>query len=382
MVSGGRALARLADGRVVFVAYAAPGELVDIEVERVHSDYLEAVVTKVVKASTDRIEPRCGLFGECGGCQLQHMSYEAQLKAKETIVREQLERIGGLDSGVVRPIAGATEVWGYRNHLRLSTGKMYGDVGFVHRRGRGLLKVEECPVADPWSNDLLSALQGKGAGPHQIQIRRDPSTGRFLIAPEIAELEVESGQDNYVQTLTGREFQVSVPSFFQVNHPQAERMVGLIAEALPERARLMVDAFAGVGTFAVAFADRFERVIAIEDAPSAVRDAEVNIRSTPNVDIRKGRVEGLLPALAAPPDVILLDPPRAGCQPEVLEAINRFRPETVVYVSCNPSTLARDLRVLVEGGYALQSVTPVDMFPQTGHIECVSALKLAGPGGD
>ena len=118
-------------------------------------------------------------------------------------------------------------------------------------------------------------------------------------------------------------------------------------------------------------------MIAIEEAPSAVEDAEVNIAGSPNVSMLKGRVEELLPAMAAPPDVVLLDPPRAGCQPVVLDAISRFQPETVIYVSCNPSTLARDLRVLVDGGYELLSVTPLDMFPHTGHIECVSALRLA-----
>jgi 23S rRNA (uracil1939-C5)-methyltransferase len=371
-------MGRLADGRVVFVAFAAPGELVEIEVERVHSDYLEGVVTNVLEPSPDRIEPRCALFGECGGCQLQHMTYESQLAAKESIVREQIERIGGLDSSVVRPIVAAPEPWGYRNHLRFSTGKTHGDVGFIHRRGRGLLKVESCPVADPWANEILPAMQGKTAALHQVQIRRDPSTGNYLIAPAIEGLELESGQPHYTETLAGHEFQVSVASFFQVNHAQAERMVQLIGAALPVKSRLLVDAFAGVGTFAVAFADRFDRVIAIEEAPSAVKDAQVNVAATPNVDIRKGRVEELLPALAAPPDAILLDPPRAGCLPVVLDAINRFQPETVVYVSCNPSTLARDLRVLVDGGFQLESVTPLDMFPHTGHIESVSALHLTG----
>ena len=245
LVAGGRAMARLPDGRVVFVAYAAPGELVEIEVERLHADYLEAVTIKVIEPSGDRIEPRCELFGTCGGCQLQHMTYSSQLAAKEDIVREQLERIGRLDSSVVRPMVGARDPWGYRNHLRFSTGKMYGDIGFVHRRGRGLLKVEQCPVADPWANELLPAMQGKGAGLHQVQVRRDPSTGEFLIAPEVPGLEVESGQESYVQTLAGHEFQVSVASFFQVNHAQAERMLELIRAAMPERAALMVDAFCG-----------------------------------------------------------------------------------------------------------------------------------------
>ncbi len=162
-----------------------------------------------------------------------------------------------------------------------------------------------------------------------------------------------------------------------MNHEQAEALVRLIGEALPAGGRLLVDAYAGVGTFAVIFAERFDRVIAIEESPSAVRDAAENLAQATNVEMREGKVEDLLPYLFPAPDVILLDPPRAGCLPEALQAILRLRPGELVYVSCNPTTLARDLRTLVNGGYRLVSVTPLDMFPQTAHIECVAKLELA-----
>ena len=376
---GGAGLARLDDGRVAFVMYAAPGELVEATVERVHADYLEAVTTRVVEPSADRVEPRCVLFGECGGCQLQHITYPAQLHAKEHIVREQLRRIGRLDDAVVQPIVGAAGAWGYRNHLRFSTGKLYGDVGFISRRGRGLLKVESCPIADPWVNELLPSLQGKGSGLHQVQVRHNAATGDYLISPPVPGLELGSGQKWYTEELAGRRFQVSAAAFFQVNSAQAEEMVRLVGEALPERGRLLIDAFAGVGTFAAIFADRFDEVIAIEESHSATKDAEVNTADTPNVEMRAGKVEDILPLLDVRPDAILLDPPRPGCAAPVLRAIARFRPSSVVYVSCNPATLARDLRVLVDAGYLLERVTPLDMFPQTGHIECVAKLVLADP---
>lgn len=378
-MAGGAAIARLDDGRVVFVAYAAPGELVEATVERTHADYIEAVATKVVEASAARVEPRCALFRECGGCQLQHMDYPAQLAAKEAIVREQLRRIAHLDEALVRPIVGAAEPWGYRNHLRFSTGKNWGDVGFISRRGRGLLKVESCPIADPWVNDLLPKLQGKGRGLHQIQVRHNAESGDFLISPTVPGLEVPSGQKAYTERLAGHRFQVSASAFFQVNSAQAEEMARVVGEALPERGTLLVDAFAGVGTFAVLFADRFERVVAIEESHSAAKDSLENTAGTPNVEMKAGKVEDLLPLLDATPDVVLLDPPRPGCAPAVLKAIAEFRPGVVVYVSCNPATLARDLRVLVEAGYTVDYVTPLDMFPQTGHIECVSRLSLADP---
>ena len=374
IVEGGSGLAHLPDGRAALVAFAAPGELVEVTVERVHKDYVQGVVSRVIEPSPDRAEPRCALFGECGGCQLQHLVYEAQLAAKEGVVREQLGRIGGLEGAPVRPIAGADDPWGYRNHIRFSTGRRFGDVGFVPRGRRGLLKVESCPIADPWVNEMLPKLQGKGAGLHQIQLRRNAAAGSTLIAPAIAGLEAESGQDHYTEALGGRTFRVSASAFFQVNNVQAERLVALVGEALPSRGSLLVDAYAGVGTFAVLFAGRFDRVVAIEESASATRDAAENVAGTPNVAIHTGKVEAILPELDLTPDAVLLDPPRAGCAPPVLEAIVANAPDRVVYVSCNPTTLARDLRVLVEGGYRLDGVTPVDMFPQTAHIECVAEL--------
>jgi len=378
LVFGGAGLAHGPDGRVVFVSFAAPGELVEALIEREYPDYIQAVVSRVLEASPDRVEPECGLFGECGGCQLQHMSYPAQLAAKEAVVREQLRRIGRLDDSVVRPIVGAANPWGYRNHLRFSTGKKYGDVGYISRKGFGLLKVESCPIADPWVSELLPKLQGHGAGLHQVQVRHSAETDTYLVNPAIPSLGLPTGQKAYVEELGGRRFDVSASAFFQVNHAQAEQMVRLVGEALPERGELLVDGFAGVGTFAVLFAGRFERVLAIEESNSAAKDSERNLAQAPNVEMLVGKVEDILPELEERPDAIILDPPRPGCAPPVLRAILDFQPKVVVYVSCNPATLARDLRILVDGGYELDHVTPVDMFPQTGHIECVSRLTFSG----
>lgn len=374
LVAGGRGLARLPDGRALLADFAAPGELVEVTVERLHADYAEGVVTRVIEPSRSRVEPRCALFGECGGCQLQHLDYPAQLAVKEGIVREQLARIGGLADAPVRPVVGADDPWAYRNHVRLSTGRRFGDAGFIHRRGRGLLRVTDCPIADPWVNGVLPRVQGHARGIHQIQLRRNAATGSALIAPAIEALAGEGAADRYVEELDGRRFQVSASSFFQVNSAQAEKLAALAGAELPARGELLVDAYAGVGVFAALFAGRFARVVAIEESPSALRDAEVNLAGLANVEFRRGKVEALLPELGANPSVVLLDPPRAGCAPEVAEALTALAPPVVVYVSCNPTTLARDLRRLVDGGYALERVTPIDMFPQTAHVECVARL--------
>jgi 23S rRNA (uracil1939-C5)-methyltransferase len=377
LVFGGQGLGHLEDGRVALVSFAAPGELVEATIERDHTDYVQAVTTRVIEASPDRVEPPCSLFGRCGGCQLQHMAYPAQLAAKKHVVEEQLRRIGRLE-GVRVDDTVAGNPWGYRNHIRLSTGPTHGDVGFISRHGRGLLTVNECPIAHPFINALLPQLQHRCKGLHQVQIRYNESTGSHLIKPEIEGLDIPSGQTSYVERLGGRSFVVSDSAFFQVNTPQAERLVELVGEALPERGGLLIDAFAGVGTFAVIFANRFRHVIAIEESVSATKDAKANIHETPNIRIQVGKVEEVLPAIEDEPDAIILDPPRAGCAPPVLQAVARLRPRVVAYVSCNPATLARDLRALVDGGYRIERVTPVDMFPQTGHIESVTHLVFAG----
>ncbi|MFN0094734.1 MAG: class I SAM-dependent RNA methyltransferase, partial [Dehalococcoidia bacterium] len=378
IVFGGASLSRLDDGRVVFVSFAVPGERVEVRVEKTHADYLEGAVERVLTPAPGRVEPRCGLFGQCGGCQLQHMAYPDQLTAKEAIVREQLERIGHLDPSVVRPIRGAAKPWGYRNHARFSTGHTFGDLGFVHRRGRGLLTVESCPIAHPMVNAILPRLQRLGKGLHQVQVRCSEATGSVLINPAVPGAPMETGQREYTERLAGHDFVVADSAFFQVNSAQAEVMIELIGGALPERGRLLVDGFAGVGTFAVIFAERFERVIAIEESASAARHAAVNLAQAPNVEMLTGKVETVLPDLGLAPDAVVLDPPRPGCAPPVIEALTKSRPATIVYVSCNPSTLARDLRLLVDGGYRLDWVTPLDMFPQTGHIECVTKLSALG----
>ncbi len=252
-------------------------------------------------------------------------------------------------------------------------------MGFVPRSHRGLLRIEHCAIADPLVNRLLPELQGKGRGLHQVQIRNSPATGSYLISPAITGLSEVSGQQFYNERLAGADFRVHQSSFFQTNDLQANRLVDLVGGELPPRGRMLVDAYAGVGTFAKIFASRFEQVIAIEESATAMDDARANLVDTPNVAICPGKVEDILPSLDIRPDVILVDPARPGCAPPVLEAIVAMAPATVVYVSCNPSTLARDLRVLVDSGYQVRHVTPIDMFPHTAHIECV--VRLERPGG-
>jgi 23S rRNA (uracil1939-C5)-methyltransferase len=376
MAYEGHAIGRI-DEQVVFVEYGIPGEEVVAEIYRRNAGFSTGRVVEVITPSPDRVEAPCRYYGLCGGCHWQHISYERQLELKRHVVREQLRRIGKFETQPVNETVAASDPWGYRNHLRLSAGR-HGDIGFMRRGSHRFLPIETCLIADSRINEMIALLQGQGAGLHQVELRAGVNTGDFMLQPDMTARvpTVPPAQKTYREALLGREFQISAPSFFQSNTAQAERLAELVREKLdPQPEELLLDAYAGVGVFAALFAPDVREVIGIEESPAAVADAEVNLRDLPNVRNLKGKVEDVLPELEEQPDAVILDPSRLGCHPDVIAAILKLRPRKLVYVSCDPSTLARDLRLLVDGGFELLDVTPLDMFPQTYHIECVANLR-------
>lgn len=369
------------DGRVVFAEYGIPGEDVVVAIERDRKDHSLGRVVEVRTPSPERIEPPCPYFGVCGGCQWQHIRYEHQLVLKQHVVRQQLRRIGKFEDPPVSPTVPSPNQYGYRNHARFSVdGK--GNLGYISRPGHGsrFLRVDRCLIMHPAINEVLARLQGKAHVKHQLMVRYGVNTGELLVHPDVSAIdpEIPSGQRFYHEALLGHRFRISASSFFQTNTGVAERLVQLVLERIaPTGREVVVDAYAGVGTFAAFLAPRVARVIGIEEAPSAVDDARVNLDQFDNVEYVLAKVEQVLGKLAVRPDVVILDPPRVGCAPGAITGVLMLRPPRIVYVSCDPATLARDLRKLVDGGYRLVDVTPLDMFPQTYHIESVATLELA-----
>jgi len=347
-------------------------------------------ITEIHTASELRVEARCPVFGECGGCQLQHMNYPAQLAWKRSLVRQMLCEIGGFDDASLLDTVPCDEPWGYRNHMRFSVNRD-GQPGLTASGSHRVLPLTHCPIAHEQINRALAVLSGVPNARPQVLVRCGAATGQVMMQPQpetsVAQQLLEAGLElrgeAMEERLAGETFRIRPSSFFQTNTAQAEKMMrmvldGLLCHAAGEEQHLtVVDAYCGVGTFSLLLARRVGKVIAIEESASAIKDAQWNLRGVGNVEIRKGKVEDVLPALEEEVDGLVIDPPRAGCQRSVLDTLAQHPPARIVYVSCDPSTLARDLHILCHdySTYRLRSVQPLDMFPQTAHIECVAVLE-------
>jgi 23S rRNA (uracil1939-C5)-methyltransferase len=363
-------------GKPIYVAWGIPGERVVARIYKRGRHSSSADTVEILRASPHRVTPPCPLFGHCNGCQLQHIAIEYQLVLKRQMVVTQLARFGGFVDPPVPETIAAPDPWHYRNHARFTV--RGGRLGYVRRHRRQFFEVPRCLIMEESINEVLARLQGR-LDTTQCNVRVGAEPGSISIQPKLGLDDIESGQTHVQERLGGREFRVSNAAFFQVHRAQAERMIELVRDAVLEvGARTVVDAYAGVGTFAALLAPHVEKVIAIEESGPAVRDAEHNIAGLDNVELSLGRTELVLAQLADDEartvDAIVLDPPRAGCLGPALDAVLRLRPRVVVYVSCDPATLARDLRILCDGGYTLVRVQPLDMFPHTVHVECVATL--------
>jgi 23S rRNA (uracil1939-C5)-methyltransferase len=359
-----------------FASRTIPGERVRVKIRRHRREWIAVDLLEVIEPSPDRVEPRCPLFEHCSGCQLQHMAYPRQLALKQALVVRQLRDHGGFVDAPVAAVLGAENPWYYRNHGRFTVHD--GQLGFVRHFRREFLHVPHCPIMERGINDVMAKVDGRLQGATQCNVRVGGPAGSLMIQPKLPQLDGDppSGQASLDEELLGRRFRVSAAAFFQVNRPQAERLIALVRERVDAGAQgVVVDAYGGVGTFAALLSPHVGKVISIEESGPAVQDAKVNIEGLANVELVLGKTEEVLAGIPGPVDAIVLDPPRSGCQPEALRAVIEHAPRRVVYVSCDPETLARDLRVLVDAGYELLEVQPVDMFPQTHHIECVATLQ-------
>jgi 23S rRNA (uracil1939-C5)-methyltransferase len=392
---GGDAMGRLPDGRAVFVPFALPGERLRVELVEEKRGHARARLLEVLQPSPQRIQPLCPHFGVCGGCQYQHMRYADQLEAKTQILREQLQRLGGIENPPVQPIVPDPRAWDYRNTVQFHL-TPDGQVGYHMAHSNVPFAIQECHLLEEgldeiWpllnlepgpgiervalrlgeGEDVLLALESESPTPPALEIDLPVSVVHLSPAGPI----VMAGDDYVVIPALGRPFKVSAGSFFQVNTLQAERMVERALDLLALTGKeTLIDVYCGVGLFSAFAAPRVARLVGIEFSPAACDDFAVNLDEFEHVELYQGRAEMILPGLDLKADAVIVDPPRAGVERAALDALARLGAPALVYISCDPATLARDLRRLLAAGYRLESVTPFDLFPQTYHIESISLL--------
>ncbi|HSW09924.1 MAG TPA: 23S rRNA (uracil(1939)-C(5))-methyltransferase RlmD [Bacillota bacterium] len=435
---GGEGVGRY-QGRVVFVPGSAPGDRVRARLTRVARNWARASLLELLQPGPDRRPPDCPLFGRCGGCQIQHLTPEAQLAFKRQVVADALARIGGLGDVPVADCVPPPAWLGYRNKAQFPValvrdGRERRLAAGIYAPGtHALVEVVDCPIQHPVNNRVLRETvavardlgltaydEDAGTGTlRHILTRVGVRTGEAMLVLVTREAElpraralvrelgrrlpeltciaqnVNSRRTNIIlgertRVLAGKpviserlgrfRFTLSPGSFFQVNSAQAEAMCRLAAEqAVPTPGGTVLEVYAGIGTISLFLAERAEMVLGVESHLPAVEDARRNAAANRvgNVRFLTGLAERVLPELTRSglsPGAVVLDPPRKGCAPSVLQAVADSRPMRVVYVSCDPATLARDLAILAGRGYRIQSVVPLDMFPQTAHVEAVATL--------
>lgn len=424
--------------RVVFVPDTVTGDRVLVRLVRVKPQYANGKLHELLEPSPQRIRPHCIVADKCGGCQWQHIDYTYQAAAKQNNVIQALERIGGFNTPPVHAILAADDALSYRNKAtyplrRSQTGQV--QAGYFQKGSHQIVNLNQCPIQDSRLNPLLAEvkqdLQKRGWGIYDEKLHRGKlrhfslrigrRTGEMLLTlvskeGNLAGLEEQAqawmtrypdlvgvllnlnpdrtnaifgsdtrciaGNSYLTEEFAGLKFQIRPDTFFQVNTEQAEGLLDLILKQLQLQGHeLLVDAYCGIGTLTLPLAKQVQRAIGLEVQAEAIEQAWVNatLNQIENVDFQIGTVEAVLPTLDFQPDIVLLDPPRKGCDPSVIAALLEMSPGRIVYVSCNPATLARDLKGLCQSGaYQLQSVQPVDFFPQTPHVECVAFLRRSG----
>jgi tRNA/tmRNA/rRNA uracil-C5-methylase (TrmA/RlmC/RlmD family) len=364
---GGEGVGRVGDF-VVFVPWVAPGETVEAEVTEVKKRFGRARLLKILEASPERVAPPCRYFGDCGGCQYQHLAYGAQLRIKHKQVSDLFARLGGLAAGLVDPVIPCPSPFGYRNRLMIRSQwdkfKQGLNIGFIRAESRLVVDIEECQIAEPALNEQMARVR-----------RHPPPKGGLKVVLRVA----------------AEGWEVPRDSFFQNNFFLLPALVETVRERWREGgARFLIDAYCGVGFFSVELADLAEEFVGVEVDVAAIRAARQNAAAhgRANGQFLAGSTEELLPRLLrrmeARQTAVILDPPRTGCPASVLQTLRQLPPRQVIYVSCHPATLARDLNVLCAGNvFEISKIIPLDMFPQTQHVECVADLRgKAPPPGD
>jgi 23S rRNA (uracil1939-C5)-methyltransferase len=386
-VYGGYVISR--DNGVVFIRGAIPGEVVEAAVRERKRDYSVADVTEVVEPSKSRVEPYCRYFGECGGCQLQFVSYERQVQMKSSVLMDCLRRIGEIEIDLAPTVYGPDFMYRRRAQFKVSK---EGLVGFFRQGTRDIVPISECPLMTDDVNSTLRRIKAMElSGVKEIHVTHGDALLALVLGREFDEELAEGfigagfagvafsdssyrGSGHVVLNLDGLQYTVSPWSFFQSNWELNKRVVRLIVEELQSlEGKRILDLYAGAGNFSLSLSPIASEIIAVEENEHSIKDGRRNasINKIKQFKFIRGRAESV--KLNGDFDVIILDPPRPGLTKTAMERVLEISPEMIVYVSCNPSTFARDLKKL-KGNYSIDSIRAIDMFPNTYHLESLAFL--------
>ena len=374
ILPGGLGLAH-SGGRTVMVALAAPGDRLRVQIDRVKGNVAFASIKEVIQPSAARIEPPCPYFGRCGGCDFQQLNYQAQLAAKEEIIRDCLRRLGGIETIPEFQITPAPREWHYRSRAQWQYDSIRKRLGYFESGSHRVCDVAECAVLAP---ELQSELGRMRERMQQGALPDDARHFRAIAGDKQMSVVDDHGRGvrDISRTIHGEKYHLNATSFFQANSDLTPQLIdNAIGEAHGERA---IELYCGVGLFTLPLARRFEKVVGVESDTPAADFARRNLADANlgNAEIVSQDVGSWLERKSddAPLDFILLDPPRTGAESRVISGILKLKPKAICYVSCDPATLARDLKKLIAGGYSIDRITAFDMFPQTHHVETVVHL--------
>jgi tRNA/tmRNA/rRNA uracil-C5-methylase (TrmA/RlmC/RlmD family) len=371
---GGQGVGRVNDF-VVFVPFAAPGDELEVAIVELKKKFARGKILQIIRPSPMRVSPLCIYYGNCGGCCYQHLSYEHQLKIKRKQVEEAFSKIGEIAAPpVLNPLA-SPEPYHYRGKAQLHAVKTKQGfpAGFLDISGSQIADIERCEIMEETINERIRWLRE-----NQELLKKDENLTIWSQALYHNQADIK---DSIVRIAKGKEFLVPRNGFFQANLLLTNRLVDEVCRlAISKEINTLIDAYCGSGFFSIFLAPYAKSVVGIEISEESVKCAQINAENAgvKNVKFISGDIEDILYGGFLPPadeiDLIILDPPRSGCSGSVLKAIAALRPQKVIYISCNPATQARDVKYLNERGYALLSLLPVDMFPQTEHIEVIGLL--------
>jgi 23S rRNA (uracil1939-C5)-methyltransferase len=337
-----------------------------------------ATVKHVMKSSKHRVSPPCSFYGFCTGCNWQHIDYEYQLVLKKQLLENEILKITN-EKINIQNIIRSKDQYNYRNHGRFTIRKN-GQIGFTNKVNKKFVSINKCLIMNEKINTHIQNLETYVGETSQMSVRVGINKDSYLIQPKFKSDKIKTitGQKSYYENVDDYNFQISSPSFFQVNSSQIITMKNTILSLLKNtNNNLLIDAYAGVGTFGILLSEYFKKIIGIEQSYSAVIDAKRNIRELRNYEIIIGNSEEIISTIKSKIDVLLLDPSRKGCDEKLIQNLIVNPVKNIVYISCDPKTLARDLKLLThQSKYIIKSITPIDLFPNTHHVESITLLTL------